>query len=215
MKTTFTCRSFRTLTMTLVIAFLTLNLVAQTTYNVAVTDYKFTPSTLTITAGDKVIWTLVSTATNGHNVNGTKVTFSTNPESFGNVLGKAWTYEFVFNTVGTYNYQCDPHAGGGMIGSVTVNAAGTTGTEELASKTGSIQLYPNPASEYIELLVPANQEKITSLKVYSVAGSLIDQRVVSGNVESFKYDISGFKNGVYYIEINSATHKNTLKFVKQ
>ena len=215
MKTIFTCRSFRTLTMTLVIAISTLNLVGQTTYNVSVTDYKFTPSKLTIAAGDKVIWTLVSTATNGHNVNGTKVTFPTNPESFGNVLGKAWTYEFVFNTVGTYNYQCDPHAGGGMIGSVTVNAAGTTGTEELAGKTGSIQLYPNPASQYIELLIPGNLKKISSLKVYSIAGSLIDQKVVPGNVESFKYDISGFKNGVYFMEINSATHKDILKFVKQ
>lgn len=211
MKTIFTCASFRTLTMTLVIAISTLNLVGQTTHMVAVTDYMFTPSTLTITVGDKVIWT--NTGAVGHNVNGTTNTFPTNPESFGNDVGLNWTYEFVFNTAGTYNYHCDPHSAN-MKGSVIVNAS-TTAIEELAGNTGRFRLYPNPASQYIELLVPANHEKISSLKVYSVAGSLIDQKVLSGNIESFKYDISRFKNGVYFMEINSATHKNTLKFLKK
>lgn len=212
MKTIFTFTSFRMLTMTLVIAFSTLNLVGQITHTVAVTDYKYTPSALTITVGDKVIWT--NTGAVGHNVNGTTTTFPTNPESFGNDVGLNWSYEFVFNTAGTYKFQCDPHAGS-MNGTVVVNAAGTTGIEELAGQTGSFRLYPNPASEYIELLVPANHEKISSLKVYSVAGSLIDQKVLSGNIESFKYDVSKFKNGVYFMEINSGTHKNTLKFLKK
>ena len=211
MKTIFTCTFFRTLTMTLVIAISTLNLVGQTTHTVAVTDYAFTPSALTITVGDKVIWT--NTGAVGHNVNGTIVTFPTNPASFGNDVGLGWTYEFVFLTPGTYNYHCNPHAPN-MKGTVIVNAS-TTATEELAGKPGSFRLYPNPASQYIELLIPDNQEKISSLKVYSVAGTLIDQKILSGNNESFKYDVSKFKNGVYFMEINSGTHKNTLKFLKQ
>ena len=211
MKTFFTCTSFRMLTITLVIAISTLNLVGQTTHTVAVTDYKFTPSALTITVGDKVIWT--NTGAVGHNVNGTIITFPTNPESFGNDVGLNWSYEFVFNTAGTYNYHCDPHAAN-MKGSVIVNALGTA-IEELAGKNVSIKLFPNPASQYIELLVPANHEKISSLKVYSVAGTLIDQKVLSGKIESFRYDVSRFKSGVYFMEINSGTHKNTLKFLKQ
>ena len=211
MKTIFTCSSFKTLTMTLVIAISTLNLVGQTTHTVSVTDYKFTPSALTIMAGDKVIWT--NTGAVGHNVNGTQTTFPTNPESFGNEVGLNWTYEFVFNTAGTYNYHCNPHAAN-MKGTVIVNPS-TTAIEDLAGKNESIQLYPNPASQYIELLIPDNQEKISSLKVYSVAGTLIDQKVLSGKIESFRYDVSRFKNGVYFMEINSGTHKNTLKFLKQ
>lgn len=212
MKTTFRFSAFRTFVLTFVIAISTLSLVAQTTYNVAVTDYQFTPSTLTIKAGDKVIWTLVSTTSNGHNVDGTIVTFPSNPESFGNVLGKVWTYEFVFNTSGTYNYQCDPHAAFGMVGTVTVNPS--TATQELAGKVSNLQLFPNPASQFIELLVPANYARINSVKVYSVTGALIDQKVVSGNIESFRYDISWYKNGAYFMEINSGSHKNILKFIK-
>ena len=212
MKKTFTCKSFRTIVITLVIAISTLNLVGQTTHTVAVTDNKFTPKDLTIKAGDKVIWT--NTGAMDHNVNGLQIMYPNNPASFGNAVGLGWTYEFVFITPGTYIYQCDPHAGYGMVGSVIVNAI-TTATEELAGKSGSFRLYPNPASQYIELLIPANQEKISSLKVYSVAGTLIDQKVLSGKIESFRYDVSRFKNGVYFMEINSGAHKNTLKFLKQ
>ena len=427
MKTISTCSSFRTLVMMFVIAISTLNLVGQTKHMVAVTDFKFTPAALTITAGDIVVWT--NTGNVGHNVNGTQVTFPANPESFGNDVGLAWTYEYVFNTAGAYNYHCDPHSAG-MKGSVTVNPAMedslkltvnitdmdshvgetfwlavidtttkmeigrvkqtvtanfsivvpgievgksywvdffadhnkngvynappgdsswrlqlydvkgdtvldfvhtaltlidikwktkltvhftamtphvgqaltlyvrdlTTGmgidtvavpsvtgpifdmsslaieptksyaidfyadynkngvydvppvdhawrimlenvvrdtiinfvhntnftnisfptaTEGLDGKVAGFRLYPNPASQYIDLLMPESYKEISSLKVYSVAGTLVDQKVVSGNVESFRYDLSGFKNGVYFMEINSGTQKNVLKFLKK
>jgi len=212
MKILFTSTSFRTFAIALVITISTLNLVGQTTYTVAVTDDQFTPSNLTITTGDKVIWN--DTGTMPHNVNGTTATFASNPVSFGNALGQAWTYEFVFTTPGTYDYRCDLHFSIGMTGSVTVNA-NNTGTGELAGNTGSFQLYPNPASQYIELLVPDSHEKISSLKIYSIAGSLIDQKVLSGNVQSFRYDLSRFNKGVYFMQITAGNHKNTLKFIKQ
>ena len=212
MKTIFTCSSLRTLFITFAVAISTLNLAGQTTHMVSVTDYQFTPKESTITVGDKVSWT--NTGTKGHNVNGTTTKFPSNPESFGNAVSLGWTYEYVFNTPGTYNYQCDPHAAFGMVGSIIVNAS-TTATEELAGKITSIQLYPNPASQYIELLIPADYGKISSLKVYSVAGALIDQKVISGKVESFRYNLDGFKNGFYFMEINSGSHKDILKFLKK
>lgn len=426
MKTIFTCSSIRTLVMTFMVAISTLSLAAQTTHMVAVTDYAFTPKVLTVTAGDKVIWT--NTGAMGHNVNGTQVTFPNNPESFGNDVGLNWTYEYVFNTPGTYDYHCNPHAAFGMVGSVTVNpstaeplkvtinftamnphigetfwlavidtttkmeigrveqvaeqefsievqgieaghsywvdffadhnrngvydappadhawrlplydvtgdavldfihnttftdiawktkltvhftamtphlgqtltlyvkdvmgigldtvvvenVAGPefdvsswaieptmtyaidfyadhnkngsydappvdhawrimldevksdtiidfvhntvftdisipTANEELPGKSASLRLYPNPASQYIELLIPDNYKNFRSLKVYSVAGTLIDEEVLSGNVESFRYDVSKLKKGVYFMEINSGTQKNVLRFLKQ
>lgn len=77
----------------------------------------FTPSSLTINVGDTVVFDNVS---GFHNVNGTQATFPTNPASFGNALASApWTYIYVFNIVGSYNYQCDAHAPG-MAGTITV-----------------------------------------------------------------------------------------------
>lgn len=314
MKTTFTYSSFRTLFITFTIAISTLNLTGQTKHMVAVTDFKFTPKELTITAGDTVVWT--NTGAMGHNVNGTQTTFPANPESFGNDVGLGWTYVHVFNLAGTYKYHCNPHFSF-MTGTVTVNPApeltvnftamtphigesfylavidtvtkmeigrveqiatvsfsivvpgiktgksywvdfwadhnkngvydappadhawrlplyevnGNTTLDfvhntnffdislptasRVLAGIGSIHLYPNPASQYIELLVPVNYEKISSLKVYSIAGSLIDQKILTGSVESFRYDLNGLKNGVYFMEIISGLHKDVLKFIKQ
>jgi plastocyanin len=80
----------------------------------------FSPGSLNISVGDTV--TFVNTGGN-HNVNGTTNTFPGNPESFGNAVGAGWTFQHVFQTPGSYDYQCDPHAGMGMTGSIIVSPA--------------------------------------------------------------------------------------------
>jgi len=186
-------------------------MVAQTTHQVAVTDYQFTPKDLTIEVGDIVVWT--NTGTMGHNVNGTQTTFPNNPESFGNNVGLAWTFEHTFNTAGSYDYHCDPHFLLGMTGTVTVNPA--TAIDELAGESTNFRLYPNPASQYIDLLISGKSGKASLMKVYSIVGALIDEKVLPSSVESYRYDLSGFKNGAYFIEINSGNTRDVLKFLKQ
>ena len=40
----------------------------------------------------------------------------------GNALaGAPWSFAWVFTMPGTYDYQCDPHVGMGMIGVIIVN----------------------------------------------------------------------------------------------
>lgn len=426
MKTKFTFSIIRTLIIICIVAFPMLSLTAQTTHQVTVTDGQFTPKDLTIEAGDTVIWT--NTGTMEHNVNGTQTTFPTNPEEFGNEVGLGWTYEYVFNTVGLYDYQCDPHAAFGMVGTVTVNesvqdtlmltvnftamtphvgqtlylavidtttnmevgrvehqvstpdfslevpgieegkgyhvdfwadhsgngfydvppvdhawrlvledvdgdeelafvhntnftdidwklkltvhftamtphvgqlftlyvrdGAGTyldtvvidqlteaefdvsswavdtaesymidlwadlnmnstydappadhawrleidslvsdttlnfvhnttftdimlaTANDDLLGNNENFRLYPNPASQYIDLLISAQLGKVSSFKVYSITGKLIDQKIV-GNVESYRYNLDGYKNGVYFMKLYSGNKAHVLKFIKK
>ena len=426
MKTNFTSKTFSFFAMFIILAF-SLSSNGQTAHNVAVTSNVFTPSQLTINVGDKVIWTNTQ---GSHNVNGTKATFASKPESFGNAVSSGWTYEYTFNTAGTYDYQCDPHVGMGMTGKIIVNppasgpftltvnftnmtphvgqilrlavidqatkmeigrvkksvteaafaidvagiesgksynvdfyadhnkngvynapptdhtwrmqlnnvtgnsvlnfvhnitftdidwknkltvhftnmtphlnqkvtlylkelssglykdtvivtsvASATfditswkikpglsynidfyadhnkngvynapptdhawriplntvksdtiinfvhnvtftdifsiTSSESLAQASGQITLYPNPANQYIEFKIPRNFEAIRSVKVYSVTGSMVDQKILSGNAEDLRYDISSYKNGVYFMEINAVSRKDVLKFIKQ
>ncbi len=77
----------------------------------------YNPTNLVVTLGETVEW--VNTG-GSHNVNGTQATYPDNPESFGNAVGPGWTFQHTFNTTGFYNYQCDPHVGLGMIGTITV-----------------------------------------------------------------------------------------------
>jgi plastocyanin len=91
-----------------------------TVHTVTVGSNFFSPSTLTIQAGDSVVWNCVSGC---HNVNGTTATFPSNPAGFGNsVACSPWTYVFKFTVTGTYNYQCDLHSPG-MSGSIAVTTS--------------------------------------------------------------------------------------------
>lgn len=211
MKTIFTLKT-STILVTVFILALSLNLKGQTTHNITVTSNAFTPPQITITAGDKIVW---KNNEGSHNVNGNKTTFASNPESFGNNVGLGWTYEHVFNTAGIYDYQCDPHAAMGMTGKITVNPKTVTSNQTLADVAEKLYLYPNPASQFIQLLVPDNYGTIHSAKIYTVAGSIVDEKAFSENQETLRYDISQFKNGIYFIEISAGNKRNVLKFIKQ
>lgn len=110
--------AIRMILLMVIIATLSTAARAQVSHKVSVANYSFNPSQITIQVGDTVIW---ENTDGSHNVNGTKTTFPSNPEDFGNNVGTNWTYKFVFTKPGTYNYQCDPHIDQGMVGKVIVN----------------------------------------------------------------------------------------------
>lgn len=101
---------------------------SQTKHVINVTNNVFTPNELTIEAGDIVEW---QNTQGWHNVNGKQATYPDNPESFGNNLGSGWTYSYVFNTEGTYKYQCDPHVSLGMVGLIVVTSVNADNRHDL------------------------------------------------------------------------------------
>ena len=89
----------------------------STNANVSVTNNQFTPASLTISAGTTVVWTWNSTAQN-HNV----APAASQPTRSGNPVNGPATYQFKFDTPGTYVYFCEVHGSalGGMRGTITV-----------------------------------------------------------------------------------------------
>lgn len=85
----------------------------------AMSNNTFMPRDITINVGETVQW---DNAGGFHNVNGTTATFSSNPEGFtnGSPSSAAWTYSHTFTIAGFYEYQCDPHVGLDMKGTITV-----------------------------------------------------------------------------------------------
>lgn len=103
------------------IQFLFVSALFATTHEVTVQNNFFSPRDLVIQSGDTVVWT----ATEGfHNVNGSQAEYPDNPDSFinGDAANSPWTYTFVFEKPGLYNYHCDPHRAINMLGTVTVAA---------------------------------------------------------------------------------------------
>ena len=92
-------------------------------------NYYYSPSSLTINVGDVVNW-----YNDGgfHNVNFdiNSITYESfgNPESFSSSATSevgALIYSHVFNTPGTYTYDCSigSHAANGMVGTIVVESA--------------------------------------------------------------------------------------------
>ena len=87
-------------------------------------SFYYAPSALTITAGDTVYWVNDGGT---HNVNFATNTVTgdpyNNPESFvSSPTGDIELYSYVFNTAGTYQYDCSvgSHAANGMSGTIIV-----------------------------------------------------------------------------------------------
>jgi plastocyanin len=120
---------------------------AQDHFVTANSNNTFTPSTLTISAGETVQW---SNTGGFHNVNGSQAVFPGNPEGFssGNASSAAWVFSHTFTIPGVYQYQCDPHVGLGMNGTVVVEAASAAESDLVITEIN----YNNPGIDDYEFL---------------------------------------------------------------
>lgn len=119
------------LTLTIFILLLSISQSFSDTFQVNAGSYYYSPSSLTISVGDTVVW-----INDGgfHDVNGDISALTgnsyNNPESFNsnatNVAG-AEIYTHVFSIAGTYNYDCSVgnHAAQGMTGTIVVEETTT------------------------------------------------------------------------------------------
>ncbi|MGA1840739.1 MAG: cupredoxin domain-containing protein [bacterium] len=71
-------------------------------YMVEIVNFRFSPATLKIQAGTKVTW--INKDRTFHSVTSDDELFSS-----GN-LAKGWTFSYIFETEGTYEYHCEPHS---------------------------------------------------------------------------------------------------------
>lgn len=84
------------------------------TVNVSVDGFSFVPAIVNINVGDTVVWSGLDGGF--HNV-------AAADESFRS-LGGGNTFSHTFNSAGSFDYVCEPHAGFGMTGTVNVSGGG-------------------------------------------------------------------------------------------
>ena len=85
--------------------------------SVTISDFKFTPKSITINVGESVVWT--NNGPTGHSATADDGTFDTG------VLPKGSTGMFRFTKAGTYKYHCTPHPY--MHGTVIVQGSNSSG----------------------------------------------------------------------------------------
>lgn len=81
-----------------------------TTHNIDISNFAFSPSTLTISVGDTVTWTNKDAV--GHTIFSYSNTFKSD------TLSQGQTYSHTFTAAGTFEYHCSLHPS--MTGTITV-----------------------------------------------------------------------------------------------
>jgi plastocyanin len=181
--------------------FISTSILAQTSHNVTVANFSFTPSSLTIEVGDTVFWTNTSGT---HNVNGSMTTFPSNPDSFGSgAPSSGWTYSYVFTMAGDYTYRCDPHAGGGMTATIAVSESSVSINESKIENGTNV--YPNPFTSY--LTIALNKELIndnSSIEfiLYDLLGNQVHS-IANVTSELTKIETNQLSNGIYIFSFKS------------
>jgi len=83
---------------------------------VAIVDFAFNPTTLTVAKGTSVTWT--NTGTAGHTVTADDKSFDSDTGNTNATLAGGATFSHTFDTAGTFTYHCKVHSQ--MTGSITV-----------------------------------------------------------------------------------------------
>lgn len=95
--------------------------------------------------------------------------------------------------------------------------AGAAGINTIATTNMSMQVFPNPANEQIQInLSGLSKSEKSSLLIYDMLGKILirDNLIGKENYE-LSYDISQFSKGIYIVEVLCTNKKAVSRLVKQ
>jgi plastocyanin len=173
-------------------------------FTVTTSGFTFTPDDLSINEGDQVIFDLgnshnvieVSLATWEANQSTSNGGFST-PFGGGTVL---------FDVPGTYYYVCQPHAGMGMKGMITVspisNIIGVKASKDIA-------MYPNPSKG--ELNFDLNPSLVQMVEILGLNGQVFAQFKIDSEIT--KVNLDNMSRGIYFVRFVGTEETHTRRLV--
>lgn len=185
---------------------------SQTTHDVTVQNFSFSPGELTINAGDAVRWTNIS---GNHNVKADDNSFTSGPAA-----PAPWEFTHTFTNVGLHPYYCEPHGGpggSGMAGVIIVqNPVSVEDDKLLADKFELMQNFPNPFNPSTIIEYRISDRSFVSLKVYNILGdevaTLVNEAKPAG-IYNVNFNATGLSSGMYLYRIRAGNFIETRKMI--
>lgn len=91
----------------------------------------------------------------------------------------------------------------------------TVDIDEVINNPSPISVFPNPVNEDIEIKLHDKQGKIKNVKVFNLQGQQIIQFSNFPEINTFKFNVSSFKSGMYVIHVKLEYSDNLVKFIVQ
>ncbi|HOT14912.1 MAG TPA: Ig-like domain-containing protein [Bacteroidales bacterium] len=76
-----------------------------------------------------------------------------------------------------------------------------TDVKEMNILPGTISLYPNPANNYVYLLLNQSSRMLCTVQVFNNMGMLVDKTNFSPQSQMIQLNTQNYKNGVYFIKV--------------
>ncbi|MBE2255445.1 MAG: T9SS type A sorting domain-containing protein [Ignavibacteria bacterium] len=170
----------------------------------------FSPSNVAANVGDTIKWTWVS---GFHDVTSNSVPGGA--ASFASIQTGTvgFTFIYVVQVVGVYNYECTIHSG--MNGSISV----VSGVKQISSIVDVFELkqnFPNPFNPEtkIKFSIPSNE--FVTLSVYDLSGKEV-ANLVKNNLTAgvYEYDFNGanLSSGIYFYTIRAGNFTETKRMI--
>jgi plastocyanin len=177
----------------------------------------FVPDDLTVEEGDTVRWVWDA---GSHTVTSGAGAADPNAGSLFDapLTSVNTTFQYVFNTAGTYPYFCRPHEGFGMKGTITVDVPSSV-RAPVATIAALRQNRPNPFEGLTEITYTLSQGAHVRLGVYDARGRLVanlDEGFRGPGVHTAAWGGSGAGGvrspaGVYFYRLQAGTEVATRK----
>lgn len=79
----------------------------------------------------------------------------------------------------------------------------------------NIDVYPNPAEDYIYVKLDNNSGKDVKLDIMSFIGNKMNSSSEKINIGLYKLNVRGIPSGHYYVLLSVGTEKHIKKFIKK
>jgi hypothetical protein len=80
----------------------------------------------------------------------------------------------------------------------------------------SLNIFPNPATDIVNVLFDNNTDMLKQIEVFNVLGETVQNVMAAGqNKNNYSIDLSGMSKGIYFIRCNFASGSVTRKILLQ
>ncbi|MBN2609980.1 MAG: T9SS type A sorting domain-containing protein [Bacteroidales bacterium] len=187
---------------------------SQNTHEIKAEGFNFSPSSISVNAGDTVFFNsgsfhpLLQVDQETWNSNGSGALDG--GFDFPDGLGKV-----VFDVAGTYYFIFPSHISSGMKGTITVNSI--TGIQENETKFGQVILYPNPFNEYININFRSDKSGSISIMLIDGSGRTIrEYHEIKYNqgINNFRFLTGSLAPGIYTLDVKGESFRHVTAVIK-
>ncbi len=89
------------------------------------------------------------------------------------------------------------------------------GVLEGADRTDLLNIFPVPVVDQLTITLPAELRNGARLQVVDVLGSVVMDRQVNASMSNVHLDMSGMKNGMYFVRVSAGMQEYSARFTKQ